>query len=412
MIRQSRHLLEDDRELLGAVFEELSREQESILAKIQENVRLELSRQRENRWDIVTALVDKEPPDKIRDKNYHEIVKIDPHKEHMVFEELDKTQDPGNVYCAGTGFLKCHYHEIGSYTDREYLAEITINQSRYKVPYRLYRSYVFFPEEERLERTAAQYQISFPFLYSPMSRRAVLVKVDLGAWEVKESDRFAIDFRYRQNGLENIMIPGKTLVWNVSLLDKNQIPRPGENTSKKVNAAFPGEYKIYKFETMENEYIYVESQEAEVRRINGDIHLAVGKDRAVDDLRYWRICINPSAQEDIHKAGDCYINHFKQGALFKERIRTEGDIRYVLNSFEGEHFVYKSCQSQLGNQRSIVTYDRHSSYHYPKNRHLRSSSFCYVKLEETDSIFFEDWVSYVMAYMNYFYPEFYWVGVV
>lgn len=412
MAEESRHLTEDDRKLLGAVFESLGREQTRILEKIQQEVVKELSWRGPKNWNIVTALVDKADVRKFINKGFEEMAAIDSHREHMDFEELERTKDPGHVYCGGIGFLKCPYHQVREYTKRDYLAKVTTKDSEYQVSYRLCRSFIFLGEEEKVERTAAQYGVAVPPLYSPMSRRAVLVKVDLGYREAERGDQLKIDFQYEANGLEGIMMPEKTLVWNVSVKEKNQMPRPGENTDKTIVPRFHKECRIYRFDTKENEYIYGESQNADLRRICGDIYLGMDPEKDLDDLTYWKICLNPWDGEDYGEKAFYFPNRFRQGAVVKERIRTEADMEYVLNCFEGDDFRYAGCQNRLGDSRSVVTYDKKSAYHYPKNRHLRSGSFCYVRLEETDSIYFEDWVSYAMAYMNYFYPEFYWVGVV
>lgn len=407
IIGNSCHLSEEDKGLFTAIFEGLQKQQENIFSKIEANVKADILHKRLDNWNIATVLIDKTDDKKFFQNGFTEIVSIDVHREQMKYEELEETK--GNIYCAGIGFLNCRYHEIRGYINKIYSAKVTTKDSEYQVSYRLYPTTVFFEKEEKAEKTALQYGIKVPAIYSPMSRRAVLVKVEFNNYKISKSDQLQIDFQYKNNGLDHILLSGKTLVWNISVSEKNQIPK--ENTKKSITPAFAKTYQIYEFDTKINEYIYIESSGADLKRFGDTIYLGLSENHSINDLRYWRIQLNSYSLDYLKDTDFSFRNEFISKDNFKERIRTEADIQYIMNCFDKKYFKYKGCQNKEG-RRSIEVYDKRNSYHYPKDKHLTSSSFCYVVIEETENIYFEDLVSYVMAYMNYFYPEFYWVGVV
>lgn len=392
-----------------AVFEGLQKHQEDIFSKIEANIKKDFVYQEPDNWNIATVLIDKTDYEKFFNSGFTEIVSINTHREQMKYDELEEIKGAKNIYCAGIGFLNCRYHEVQQYVNKVYSAKVKTKDSEYQVSYRLYPTSLLLDREEKIERTGIQYGIKVPPIYSPMSRRAVLVRAEFGSCEVNRSDQMQIDFQYEANGLDHILLPGKTLVWNVSISEKNQIPK--ENTNKAIIPLFEKVCQIYEFDTGINEYIYIESSETNLKRSGDTIYLGLDESKSISDLRYWKIRLNSYSLDYLKNTNFYFINEFTSEAVYKERIRTEADIQYIMNCFDKRYFRYKGCQNKEG-RRSIQVYDKRSSYHYPKDRHLTSNSFCYVIIEETETIYFEDLVSYVMAYMNYFYPEFYWVGVV
>lgn len=403
-----------ERDLLKKLFYKLEENQKNIFDKIEKKVKDQVTIcPQNNNWHISTALIenDKSTKDQAKRNGYYEIVPLDNNREVMRFNELKvcKEDDPdvvmrGNVY-AGVVFLNCKYSEMISYKKDYYgIVRTDDDNQDYEIKYNLIPFEAIMEQEKYLEQTALQYGIEVPLLYSPMSRRAMIIKVDLSASEAAQNNNYTIDFQYKKNQLDRAIINNKTLVWNVLSEDKSVLPHPKENVDKKVTTAFDKPYVIYSFGAKENEYYYVHSENLDIRRINGDIFLGLDRDSAIEQIDYQRFTIHsPSSIEN----NLLFENKYGSTCCVKQRVRTKGDIHNVLSCFD------LCCESiSFSGKHNIVhRYDNRYSYHYPKDEVLHSNSVIYVKVRDNGDLYFEDYVSYVFAYLDYYYPEFRWVGV-
>lgn len=412
IINRGTHLSEYDKDILCAVFGKLQQEQADVMERIQEEVKEGLRCQEgaDAPWEVVTALVGKEELEDAKKHGLLEMLSIDVNREQMAFQEL--TLSEGGKACAGIAFLNCPYHQMEAYIDRTYKAVVKADGTSFTAEYRLRAWPAFFQQEAILERTGMQYGIKRPLLYSPMSRRAVQVQLYLGGHTFERQEGVEIDFQYQVNQLEDILLCGKTLVWNVAFLEKEQIPRPKENVNKGIVPLFDKTYQIYEFPVEEHEFIYVESEDTDLKRLGHTVYLALGNGKLPDNIRYCKIRIGPYVRSYLDQAQYAFPNFFTPAALWKERIRTQADVQYVARQFENKLFSYQGCQMSVGDHASVKVYAKRHSYHASKDKVFRSSSYCYLRLAPSEEPYFEDYVSYVMAFLNHFYPEFSWVGIV
>lgn len=406
-----------EKALLKKLFYKLEENQKNVFDKIEAKVTdqlVSLSKNKNN-WHISTALIenDKNTKDQAKRNGYFEVIPIDNNREVMRFNELNVCKEDnfdvvmrGNVY-AGVVFLNCKYSDMISYK-KDYYGIVHADDANqdHEIKYNLIPFEAIMEQEKYLEQTALQYGIEVPLIYSPLSRRAMVIKVDLSALEASKNSNYTIDFQYKKNQLDRVIINNKTLVWNVMSEDKNVLPHPKENVDKKVTEAFYKSYMVYSFGAKENEYYYVRSKNLDIRRINNDIFIGLDSDSTIDMIEYQRFTVYPKNSSSIDNSL-LFDNKFDPDHCVKQRIRTKGDINNVLSCFD---ICYEDV-SFSGKHNIIHTYDSRYSYHYPKDEVLHSNSVIYVKIRDNGEMFFEDYVSYVFAYLNYYYPEFRWVGV-
>lgn len=416
VIEKSKGLDAYDRELFTALFAQLSEEQQKLYDDLSSRVERELlaGKERKRReWNTVTALADEEELESLKNCGMYPILSMDVNREHMRLEELKKSGDGNGWYSCGIAFLNCSYSQICEYTEREYTAHVSSKNGEFDVGYRLFLSDLLMEKEEILERTAAQYDIEQPFIFSPMSRRAVVLTADFGAGDVKCSGESEVDFDFSGNKLDRVLLTGKVLVWNVEITGRDDLPYPSENVRKNIVPLFDQTFEIYKFGLRdESEYIYVDHASAEIKRIDHDIYMGVPAHSEIKNLRYFKIRLHRGIGGLSDGAAFVFRNSCRREAGIKTRVRTDADIEYVARMFSPGGITYKRCETRPGDYQSIDVYDSRRRYHYPKSGRLKSSSLCYLVFERGESVFFEDIISYLLSFMNYMYPEFWWVGVV
>lgn len=415
IIDSSQNISGYEKALLKKLFSKLEEDQNHIFDKIEIKVtkQLETIHTHENNWRVMTALIDndKSSIDVANHNDFYEIIPLDVNEEKMPFAELNvyRNDDPdvqrrGNVY-AGVVFLNCKYSEIADYK-RNYYAVVHTSEGDLEVKYNLIPYEGILKCEKRLEQTALQYGINVPLIYSPMSRRAMIVKVDIDAAFVEKNRDFFIDFLFEKNKLKGVVLNKKTIVWNVKTVDKERLPHPKDNVDKTIIPLFDSAQTIYTFDVNDNEYFYVHSENIDVRRYKNKVYLGIDSNMKIDSIDYEKFSICYGNSDFIEK-NNLFVNNYNFEGRLKDRVRTKGDICNILSCFELK--CEEVCFS--GKQNPIRTYENRCTYHYPKEDVLKSSSVVYVKVQDSKEIYFEDYISYVFSYLNYYYPEFRWVGV-
>lgn len=412
IIESNNSLSKLDKDIYLSLFSELAKEQENLYEALNLRIEKEIINSTSNKnenWDIYTTLVDKDKLDDYLKMGFNPVINIDCASEFidMKDEEIIK-----NKYMAGVAFLKCKYSDVQEYTLKTYKARIRTKSGEVIASYNLFFSNVFLEREKILEITANQYKMDKPFIFSPFSRRAVSVCINLDGINLDEIINVNLDFK--NNKLDEIILVNKILLWNVEMFDKEDIFFPTENNQKKIAALFEDDYEIYKFElNPENEFLYLDSDGAYIKRIDDEVYLAINNIINLESLIYIKLKINKIPRNIKEDEEFIFENEFNKTIhKIKTRLRTEADIEYTINQFAPKGIKYLGYQATLKGTKSVYIYDKDNTYHYPKSGRLRSSSIAYLKFQESNELFFEDKISYLINFLNYKYPEFLWVGVV
>lgn len=411
-----------EKTLLKNLFEKLEANQSELFGKIEEKVEDSLrmlcpqENPREKNWRIYTALINQKDISTAKDNGFFEMIKADINKEKMKLSELNiySADDPdiqkrGHVY-GGVVFLDCRYSEIGDYK-KDYYAKLHTESGETEVKYNLIPCNAYMECEKTLEQTALQYGITVPLIYSPMSRRAMLIKLDIDVRTAGKNSAAVIDFQYEKNKLDKVVLSDMTLVWNVETTGKERLPRPKDNVDKTVVPLFDSTYLIYSFDVNDDQYLFVQSNNTDVKRNGSRIYFGIDKEidseYAIETLNYQLFTVH---HDNTYYAESCdriFENKYNFEGFRKHRVRTKGDIFSLINCFDLKYEdVYFSEK-----HTAVHTYEKRHAYHYPKDDVLKSNSAVYVKIQPCGDMYFEDHVSYVFSYLNYYYPEFRWVGV-
>ncbi len=421
ILEKMKSLSEYDKEVWESIAKNLFRNQNDMINGLKDSVRKQMAaRTAPSTWHIVTAAIPKEELEQAQKNGMFEILDTVCFSEKMQFEDLKKIDIGNNVflYSAGISFLKCDYHsKLDFLNPQKYVAKVMINdKAEYEVEYYFERYDAYINEERVVERAAMQYEVDVPVIFEPISRRAVRIVVDLKDHEFSKSDNAYIDFQLDQNGLLQKLLINYTLIWNVEITEKSEIPRPHENSEKSViSKVVPRDskvYKVYEFPAEDNEFYYIDSAIHDVKRFGSSIYMNLHEEETIESVRYYKVILHKVNERYLEKIQFKFAAFFNKMYIHKSRIRTEADIDYVMKMFQNDVAKYLGFRMARENDEAVYTYDTFDAYYYPKNKFLRSKSICNIRFEKSDNIFFEDYISYILSFMNYYYPEFYWVGVI
>lgn len=406
LLDRAEHLSARDRQLLGAVFDALQEEQAALLGRIREEVRDALSFRAAPEWRVVTALVREESRRQAETDGFFAVLpeRTLLHREQMDFKTLRRGED-GGPYDAGLAFLRCRYRAMQPLL-RTYQAAAVTDHGVFAIPYRLEFTPCCVEEEERLERTALQNGAVCPPLYAPMSRRAVRVRLELEESVVPRREVRQIDFRYAENGLQDVLLPGMLPMWNVERKETAFL----QQTADKITPFGDSAALIYELPLQEREFLLAEGCGWEMKRRADKVYVTLERR---DEARFTRFVLHEIPASRPEYAGEyLFENRFDRSRCRKERLRAEADVVYAAECFRPAGLRFEGLCKNLGQAESVLVYDRRRAYHYPKSPCLRKPGCTFgLRFADDGGLYFDDLVSYATAYLNYFYPEFYWTGV-
>jgi len=387
IIFKSKHLSSFDKKVLADVFENLSNEQKELFASLEKKTLEQIQPNSFKDWKVVTALIPVENIEEAEDNGF--------------YEYFD--------YNEQIAFLNCNYSEKFSYMQKKYKALIQTKKGNQELEFSLVPFYDFYELEKSLEKTARQYEMDIPAIFSPFSRRAVKIDINLNLLKDEEIDFNSIDFQLEKNNLTDILLLNRTLVWNVKNKKQDEIQEPLECSNKSIYSLFEIPYDIYEFATEDNEFFYIKTSAIDVKRYKNAIY--INKEQEDDELCYEKWSIENFS--DYYKKDLEYsFENFYENKIKISRIRTKADIDAIFNQFKNDFAIYegKIIQGKCPLNK-IYAYERTDAYFYSNEKLLQKGSVIYVKFKKLQDKFFEDAVNYIMAFVNYNYPEFYFVGV-
>lgn len=403
IIQSCADLCEEDRVLLSKLFQCLSDDQEKRFSVIQENVEAELRHgsRAADRWEVATALCPRGTAGQRGASPVLPEEDLPMAGEHMEGEALLDEQGR-----AGFAFLDCAYDELEGYREKSYHARILVGGAWAEASYHLRSSDLLLKREKLLIKAAEQYDLDRPAIFSPFSRRLVQVQLDRTPAAGQKIAR--LDLELEQNGLSNVLLTDRTLVWNVEIEEVEELPAP-----KRIpDPLGPQERVVYEFGLQDGEFLCVDGGPLDLLRVRRG-HERILLDRAADQgsLDVKRVTIHPASGCLASQGPGCFRNSIDTACPDKARIRTKADL---------ESAVRRSCPDGLryrGHSMTardpIHTYSRRDAYHdgsasvMPRGN---ASIFLRFQPEESGDMFFVDRVSYLTAYLNRRYPEFRWVG--
>ncbi len=450
-IDKSDNFIVDEKHWINKVFDEMGKKQEHLYNELLEKVRVEcFSRnayeQNKNgekifhQFEVVTSLVSEDTRDNLESKlellkkdNLFEIVKIFPNSETF---DIGKHK---NIEYAGTAFLDCDYKDVRKYLDsveQPYKAKISSQtEGDFELDYYFEKNYDFLVAECILTEILIQNAIKYPPIYSPFSRRAVDIKLKLDGRDLPEDAK--VDLCYKENNLDQVVKTNTTLVWNV--LEDTDLKILDDAEDKNIIPFNDNVFKLCQVFIDKDEYIFVQDERSDIKRVGNNVYVLVDKDNKNIDISYKKIALKKYNISNLDK-NYIYKNDYDYKNEFKERILTKGDVAYIVGQFADIGIcldsiltsVCKKSQTIIGNYSS----DYKDTYKYSKDDIFRIRSIVddnvkecdkptdldkpiiairstlYIKFKPSGDRYFVDKVNYISSFLNYFYPEFIFVGVV
>ena len=447
-----------DKSLLKAVFTKLEAEQSILYDGVKEEIcefgiRLDNLQNTDylSKWNIVTSLVDEEKLDSFSPNTFTPIIDVNVFHETFVWgnEKLGIKEREENAivarkrksilslpismmsngfYYVGIGFLNCPLKDIEKYCNTIYTARVIDKEKEFTVHYHLQRWNGFIEFRERLlELAANQSNIEdklhssqlFPRLYSPWSRRAVLVKVDFGDSGVLPNSNTHINFRLSENNLQGVLLQGKKLIWNVKCNDDIRLKSCTNNRVMPLFNRNDSVLQIFDCNCAVNEFLYLDPslyKQAEVRKDTKKIYIGMEDKSLLNDLYYGKLTIfSPQWPNGVEQFCLNISKNIKKVPFLVQRIRSLADVKEVVETYAGHLLDYVTCNTEkasLGNVTEALEYSRDFCYSYPDYQNLTARTTCYLKFKRKgDDIFFEDKISFLLSFLRYAYPEFAWKGV-
>ena len=356
----------------------------------------------EKKYPIFTALIDDEQQKEYPFNNMHEI-KIFPEDAKKV-----KNSNPGKI------FLDAEYSEICRILG-DNLATPKICTGCYRkgnekqeFKYHLKFDDSFLEMQDTLCRLSEIYEVDNAILYSPYIHKAVKVVFDEQIPEKPEE----ISYQFNKNGIP--VKENKFLLWNF---------RACETKIRKADARKPygdTERYIYYFSSKDqksNRRIYA------VPGNNQTLVFDAGFNMDEDGKETTFIVIDREMEsfilfeyfdidsETVAKNKSLYCNMVERTDLLPSRIISEGDIELAIAPFR--NISGRKCETA---ESELTEKCRRYSAKYRGSSSSFSAGFkkiktVYLKFSSKEKEkFFDDYINYVLEYLDHYYPETEWVG--
>ena len=267
-------------------------------------------------------------------------------------------------------FLYVPYEEFYSYLNKDYCGA--------GFTYQLKPNYRFVEAERKLNRVARLYDVPLQ-IYSPYARRAVDICI-FGAVQ-------DFDLRLTENNLAGKLLTNKKFYWNVEM-----------DSVRWDSLNDDGKFYEYRCSADDSSFVLPSSDNFTVHRKDGQIIFQTAQE--FSDGKAERIKILPVK------------NKIAPRILSKKRLRTQGDIEFVLSGLARENY---SCRfgSFGAAAENICRYSaEHEYFSLADENLLRAKNRlprCTIKFRG-EKIFLNDYANFVLKFLTENYPEFNWAG--
>ena len=396
----------DLKNVLRKSLSEIYEHEEKILSEIKAEVlrEIETARKKKN-LVIATALVPREKISAMNEKNFY-VVKEDGKKaESFSIYFPAQSEFENSAIKAGPYFLFCPYDEIENFCRRQY----TGKSAKGSFKYELTTHSRFIEQEKKIFRLAEIYKIDSPIIFSPYARRAVDIKI----LEPENFDVETCDFEFEKN-FGNKLKYNHVLMWNIESYGK-------KNAGSSVMPNETEKFHHYIFEGGIDKNTFIlppHTFSATIEKVekieDKRIDFFTSEKWSEESGEIFKIFPSDIAEE--FPIEEIFFNKFNDDELFnKNRLRTAGDINYILKMFSNSKFAaeFVGMTEKAG---EIVKYQksRNHCYYIPKGeKFIRASAKlpkCMIKFSAPE-IYLIDYANFVLNFLEMQYPEYSWAGV-
>ena len=300
----------------------------------------------------------------------------------IFFESPSALDEESKTLSYGSFFLSVPYEELKNFLYKNYQGK--------NFKYRLTPNYQFIEAEKKIFRISEIYNLPIQ-IYSPYARRAV----DICIFENSEEDFSSLpDLRLAENNLSEKLLTENKFFWNVEIKKSADVSW-FKNDEKFFEYGFDADKKDFILPKNDSDF----NAGIEAEKFDGKIIL-----RSQYEL-----------SEEFELIKILPVENKIASRIFsKPRIRTKGDINFILKCFERENF---SCRFEnFGNTgEKILRYSKEFEYPTSQEQNLLRAK---IKLPvinikfSGDKKFLTDYANYVLHFLEENYPEFNWAGEV
>lgn len=281
----------------------------------------------------------------------------------------------------GLFFLSVPYEDLKNFLHKDFCGQ--------NFKYRLTPNYQFIEAEKKIFSVSEIYNLPIQ-IYSPYARRAVDICIS-----EKSSEDFTrldeLNFRLAENNLSDKLLMNNKFFWNVEI-------------KKSVDLAWfknHENYFEYGFDADEQSYI--------LPKIDLNFYSGIEAEKSDGKIILRSIHELPEEFELIKILP--VENKIAPRIFSKPRIRTIGDIEFILKCFENENF---SCSFvKFGGGDKILRYSKEFAYPTSQEQELLCAKLKLPVISIKffgDRKFLTDYANYVLYFLERNYPEFNWAG--
>ena len=312
----------------------------------------------------------------------------------------------GEIY-----FLDADYEHIREMigdvdSDKIYTGIYQLDGNIHSFRYRLKFDNSYLKFQDLVAGFASIYPIENAVLYSPYIRKSVIVQQLDSIPDKVKADH--IDYQFQQNGLS--VIERANLLWNFRI-ESSDVKKASGRIPYKQNV----KYKFHIDKSREGNWRYALPKNNQtiiydVSFSEDGIDLIL--DRELEEFwiaEYQVIDWDNTEIKKMINAGRIHTNHAAKSILQNRRILSQGDIEFAIYPFRNSN----GCKCEIADNLEKVCIRYSSKYRNHMKNRVKYPKAKQVKLRfssETSSFFYDDYINFVLLYLEYYYPEIEWVG--
>lgn len=298
----------------------------------------------------------------------------------------------------------------------------------HEIPYYMVWSELALVNCKKIWKMSQLYKDEKPIVYAPYAKRLFRIEIDVEELtSIKGIQVEAIDFKLKQNGLENKFLLNQELVWNVKIDDQSDVKtfEEGNNGREKMGLEITStvspvadvvHWKYLITELLPNQYIIPKDQSWPTFRIDSVSEKEIQFDFETEySGSFERVTIYEINGKDFRNKQIFYpqynaINNDKQ-----YRIRSLADAYYEIKKFSFPYEIkLQNVQINKPDNKKIFKKYPVNMTIYDKGRFgYKNTNKLYVLFDcNEESTFVTDYINYVLDYLTFCYPEIGWEGAI
>lgn len=309
-------------------------------------------------------------------------------------------------------FLDAEYGEIkeisgDSQTEEKiYTGAYQIKNHEYSFKYKLKFDDSLLKMQDLAVRLADCYPVDNAVLFSPYIRKSFVTEIlDNIPNDVKDKD---IDFCFHQNNIPAIL--DAVLLWNLKITDTSLLKavdrRPYGAELKYRHHFNRGKGGGWSYALPKNNQTII----YDIRFTDEGTDLIL--DHEMEEfivVQYHPIDYESADIKKLNLLHRFFSNQLTKSSLGNKRILSKGDIMYAVSPFRDHGGIQCEVVEKL--DKICTRYSCKYRNHLPDRigyRKLKTINLRFTS--ETNLKFMDDYINYVLMYLEYYYPEIEWVG--